>query len=57
MLKVATIFSLCIIVLGMGYNVRDMLKSNSFINRLVNFISVLLSMPMLYVFIKMLQML
>ena len=57
MLKVATIFSLCIIVLGMGYNVRDMLKGNSFKDRLVNFVAVLLSMPMLYVFIKMLQML
>ena len=57
MLKISTIFSLCIIVLGMGYNVRDMLKGNSFKDRLVNFVAVLLSMPMLYVFIKMLQML
>ena len=57
MLKVATIFSLCIIVLGMGYNVRDMLKGNSFGERLVDFVALLLSIPMLYVFIKMLQML
>ena len=57
MLKVATIFSLCIIVLGMGCNVKDVLKSNSFKERLVDFIALLLATPMLYVFIKMLQML
>lgn len=57
MLKVATIFSLCIIVLGIGYNTRDMLKAHSFGERLVNFIALLMIIPMLYVFIKVLQML
>lgn len=57
MLKVATIFSLCIIVLGAVCNIKNMLKGNSFKDRLVSFVAVLLSMPMLYVFIKMLQML
>lgn len=57
MLKVATIFSLCVIVFGAGCNIKDILKSNSFGERLVDFVALLLSMPMLYVFIKMLQML
>lgn len=57
MLKFATIYSLCIIVLGMGLNLKDMLKNNFFKNRLVDFIALLISFPMLYVFIKVLQML
>lgn len=57
MLKFATIYSLCIIVLGTGYNLRDMLKGKTFYDRLVNFIALLMTFPMLYVFIKVLQML
>lgn len=57
MLKFATIYSLCIIVLGAGYNLRDMLKGKTFYDRLVNFIALLMTFPMLYVFIKVLQML
>ncbi len=57
MLKFATIYSLCIIVLGMGLNLKDMLKNNFFRSRLVDFIALLISFPMLYVFIKVLQML
>ena len=57
MLKIATIFSLCMIVLSCGYNLRDMLKGKTFYDRLVNFIAVLMGIPMLYVFIKMLQLL
>ncbi len=57
MLKIATIYSLCIIVLGTGYNLRDMLKGKTFYDRLVNFIALLMTFPMLYVFIKVLQML
>lgn len=57
MLKFATIYSLCIIVLGMGLNLKDMLKNNLFRSRLVDFIALLMTFPMLYVFIKVLQML
>lgn len=57
MLKFATIYSLCIIVLGMGLNLKDMLKNNLFGKRLVDFIALLMTFPMLYVFIKVLQML
>lgn len=57
MLKIATIYSLCIIVLGMGLNLKDMLKNNLFRSRLVDFIALLMTFPMLYVFIKVLQML
>ena len=57
MLKIATIFSLCITILGMGFNLKDMLKGKTLGDRLVNFTSLLLTTPMLYVFIKMLQLL
>lgn len=57
MLKFATIFSLIVIILSFGYNLRDMLKAHSFGERLVNFIALLITAPMLYVFIKVLQML
>lgn len=57
MLKFATIYGLCITVLEMGCNLKNMLKGKIFYDRLVNFIALLMTFPMLYVFIKVLQML
>lgn len=57
MLKFATIYSLCITVLEMGCNLKNMLKGKIFYDRLVNFLALLMTFPMLYVFIKVLQML
>lgn len=57
MLKFATIYSLCITVLEMGCNLKNMLKGKIFYDRLVNFLALLMTFPMLYVFIKVLQIL
>lgn len=57
MLRLATIFSLSITVLGLMFNLRDMLRGNTLNERVINFITLLSSTPMLYVFIKVLQML
>lgn len=57
MLRLATIFSLSITVLGLMFNLRDMLRGNTLNERVINFIALLSSTPMLYVFIKVLQML
>lgn len=57
MLKLATIYGIIMTTLGIGFNLKDSLVSNKFSDRIVNFLVVILNIPMLYVFIKMLQML
>lgn len=57
MLKLATIYGIIITTLGMGFNLKNSLVSNKFSDRIVNFLAIILNIPMLYVFIKMLQML
>lgn len=57
MLKLATIYGIIMFTLGVGLNLKDSLVSNKFSVRIVNFLAIILNIPILYVFIKMLQML
>lgn len=57
MLKLATIYGIIMTTFGIGYNLKDSLVSNKFSDRIVSFLAIILNIPILYVFIKMLQML
>ena len=56
MLKLATIYGIIMTTLGIGFNLKNSLVSNKFSDRIGNFLAIILNIPILYVFIKMLQM-
>lgn len=57
MLKIFTIYSMVLIIYSMIVCVCKIIKSNAVEERIINFLSVALYCPMLYVLIEMLKML
>lgn len=57
MLKVFTIYSIALLILNIVISVCRIIKSNKKEERIINFLSLVLYYPMIYVLIEMLKML
>lgn len=57
MLKIFTIYSMVLMILSMVISVYKVIKSNETEERIINFVSLILYCPMVYVLIEILKML